>query len=152
MTSAPEDFLAPVADGRDWKALELAVLRILEHCGWTNLQYVGESGDMGADILGVRYNPVTSENESYLFQVKAVSGDNYVDAAAVTQAVRGQGFYGTNIAVIATIMVVGLGGQYYFGGNIPFPGFSGGIPCIAGAAISGILLNLLLSIGEKKES
>ena len=60
-------------------------------------------------------------------------------------------FSSKNIAVIATIMVVGLGGQYYFGGNIPFPGFSGGIPCIAGAAISGILLNLLLSIGEKKE-
>ncbi len=60
-------------------------------------------------------------------------------------------FSSKNIAVIATIMVVGLGGQYYFGGNIPFPGFSGGIPCIAGAAISGILLNLLLSIGDKKE-
>ncbi|MBQ5340707.1 MAG: xanthine permease [Oscillospiraceae bacterium] len=60
-------------------------------------------------------------------------------------------FSAKNIAVIATIMVVGLGGQYYFGGNIPFPGFSGGIPCIAGAAISGILLNLILSIGEKKE-
>ena len=60
-------------------------------------------------------------------------------------------FSSKNIAVIATIMVVGLGGQYYFGGNIPFPGFSGGIPCIAGAAVSGILLNLLLSIGEKKD-
>ena len=60
-------------------------------------------------------------------------------------------FSSKNIAVIATIMVVGLGGQYYFGGNIPFPGFSGGIPCIAGAAIAGILLNLLLSIGDKKE-
>lgn len=61
-------------------------------------------------------------------------------------------FSAKNIAVIATIMVIGIGGQYAFGGNIPFPGISGGIPCIAGAAIFGILLNLLLSIGEKKNS
>ncbi len=59
-------------------------------------------------------------------------------------------FSSKNISVIATIMIIGLGGQYAFGGNIPFPGFSGGIPCIAGAAIFGIILNLLLSIGEKK--
>ena len=35
-----------------------------------------------------------------------------------------------------------------FGGNIPFFGLQ--VPCIAGAAIFGIVLNLLLSIGEKK--
>jgi uracil permease len=61
-------------------------------------------------------------------------------------------FSAKNIAVIATIMVIGIGGQYAFGGNIPFPGIPGGIPCIAGAAIFGIVLNLLLSIGEKKNS
>ena len=58
-------------------------------------------------------------------------------------------FSSKNIAVIASIMIIGLGGQYTFGGNIPFPGFAGGIPCVAGAAIFGIVLNLLLSIGEK---
>ena len=36
-----------------------------------------------------------------------------------------------------------------FGGNIPFFGLQ--VPCIAGAAIFGIILNLILSIGEKKE-
>lgn len=61
-------------------------------------------------------------------------------------------FSSKNVAVIATVMVIGLGGQYAFGGNIPFPGFSNGIPCVAGAAIFGIVLNLLLSIGEKKEN
>lgn len=59
-------------------------------------------------------------------------------------------FSAKNIAVIATIMVIGIGGNYAFGGNIPFFGVN--IPCIAGAAIFGILLNLLLSIGEKKEA
>lgn len=50
---------------------------------------------------------------------------------------------------IATVMVVGIGGQYAFGGNIPFFGIQ--IPCIAGAAIAGIVLNLLLSIGKREK-
>ena len=57
-------------------------------------------------------------------------------------------FSSKNIAIIASIMVIGIGGNYAFGGNIPFFGID--VPCIAGAAIFGILLNLLLSIGEKK--
>ncbi|HWQ05860.1 MAG TPA: solute carrier family 23 protein [Feifaniaceae bacterium] len=58
-------------------------------------------------------------------------------------------FDARNIAVIAVIMIIGIGGQYQFGGMIPFFGIK--VPCIAGAAIAGILLNLLLSIGRKKE-
>ncbi len=57
-------------------------------------------------------------------------------------------FSSKNIAVIATIMVIGIGGQYAFGGNIPFFGMN--VPCIAGAAVFGIFLNLILSIGDKK--
>ncbi len=59
-------------------------------------------------------------------------------------------FASKNIAVIASIMIFGLGGHYAFGGNIPFFGME--IPCIAGAAIFGIFLNLILSIGEKKKT
>ena len=59
-------------------------------------------------------------------------------------------FSSKNIAVIASIMVIGIGGQYAFGGNIPFFGLQ--VPCIAGAAIFGILLNLILSIGEKHKA
>jgi uracil permease len=58
-------------------------------------------------------------------------------------------FSSKNIAVIATIMIIGLGGQYAFGGTIPI---LGGVPCVAGAAVFGILLNLILSIGEKKSN
>ncbi len=58
-------------------------------------------------------------------------------------------FDSKNIAVIASIMVIGIGGQYSFGGNIPLFGLQ--IPCIAGATIFGMLLNLLLSIGQKKK-
>lgn len=56
-------------------------------------------------------------------------------------------FDSKNIAVIATIVVVGLGGQYAFGGNIPLFGMS--IPCVAGAAIAGILTNIILSFKKK---
>lgn len=59
-------------------------------------------------------------------------------------------FSSKNIAVIASIMVIGIGGNYAFGGNVPFFGFQ--VPCIAGATIFGILLNLILSIGEKKNT
>lgn len=59
-------------------------------------------------------------------------------------------FSSKNIAVIACIMVIGIGGQYAFGGNINFFGLD--VPCIAGAAIFGIVLNGLLSFGEKKRA
>ena len=56
-------------------------------------------------------------------------------------------FDSKNIAVIAIICIIGIGGQYAFGGNIPLFGMN--IPCVAGAAIAGILANALLSIEKK---
>jgi len=54
-----------------------------------------------------------------------------------------------NLSVIAIILVIGLGGHYGFPDNmIPFFGIK--LPAIATAAIAGIILNLILSIGEKK--
>lgn len=81
--------------------------------------------------------------EIYLFGAIAAQG------IAIMIEKKVDMFSSKNIAVIASIMVFGIGGQYAFGGNIPFFGLN--IPCIAGAAIFGILLNLVLSIGEKKE-
>lgn len=56
-------------------------------------------------------------------------------------------FSSKNIAVIACIMVIGLGINYVYGGTLDFCGLQ--VPAVAGAAIFGIVLNLLLSIGEK---
>jgi len=56
-------------------------------------------------------------------------------------------FDSKNIAVIALICIVGIGGQYAFGGNIPLFGMN--IPCVAGAAIAGIIMNAILSIERK---
>ena len=55
-----------------------------------------------------------------------------------------------NIAVIALVCIVGVGGHFAFGGNIPF--FGAQIPDIACAALAGIILNLILTIGEKKKT
>ncbi len=59
-------------------------------------------------------------------------------------------FSAKNIAVIATIMVIAVGGQYKFGGMIPF--FGAQLPALATASIFGIVLNALLSIRKKKEA
>jgi uracil permease len=60
-------------------------------------------------------------------------------------------FKSKNLAVIAIILVIGLGGTYGFTGNGMIPMFGIEIPALATAAIVGILLNLLLSIGDKAE-
>jgi len=81
--------------------------------------------------------------EVYLFGAIAAQG------IAIMVEKKVDLFSSKNIAVIATIMIIGLGGQYGFDGSIPFFGIQ--VPCVAGAAIFGIILNLILSIGEKKK-
>lgn len=88
--------------GADWRILELAVSRLLLHCGWSNIQHVGQSGDKGADILAVKENSQTEINESYLFQVKAIKSDGYVGVKAIEEGVKAQLFYRTKIVVICT--------------------------------------------------
>ena len=77
MSQSPKTFLMPhIMEGRDWRALELAVARMLLHCGWHNVQDVGQTGDKGADILAVRPSKDSPNGETYLFQVKSVSGSS----------------------------------------------------------------------------
>jgi uracil permease len=60
-------------------------------------------------------------------------------------------FDSRNLAVIAVINIVGLGGTYGFpNGMIPF--FGAELPAIATASIVGIALHLLLSIGRKTKA
>jgi uracil permease len=88
--------------------------------------------------------PVIGGLEVYLFGAIAAQG------IAIMVEKKVDLFSSKNIAVIATIMIIGIGGQYGFGGSIPMFGMN--VPCIAGAAVFGIVLNLLLSIGSKKEA
>lgn len=56
-------------------------------------------------------------------------------------------FNSKNLAIIAVILVVGLGGSYIFpGGMIPM--FGAQLPAIATASVFGIVLNLLLSFAK----
>lgn len=96
-------FLTPtIMAGEDWRALELAVARLMAHCGWTGVQDIARSGDMGADILAVRESASGQSADTYLVQVKAVSSGNYVTKAAIQQAIEAQGHYKSKIVVIAT--------------------------------------------------
>ncbi len=81
--------------------------------------------------------------EIYLFGAIAAQG------IAIMVDKKCDMFSSKNIAVIACIMVIGLGVNYAFGGTINLFGLD--VPAIAGAAVFGIILNLLLSIGEKKQ-
>ena len=59
-------------------------------------------------------------------------------------------FSSKNLAVIAVILIVGLGGTYGFpGGMIPF--FGTNLPAIATASIMGIVINLALSFKKAEE-
>ena len=58
-------------------------------------------------------------------------------------------FDARNMAVIAVVLIIGIGGSFVNGGMIPMFGIE--LPAIATAAIAGILFNLLLNIGKQKE-
>lgn len=78
----------------------------------------------------------------YLFGVIAAQGITIMMDKKVDM------FSSKNLAVIAVILIVGLGGSFGFpGGMIPMFGME--IPAIATAAVVGIVLNLLLSIENK---
>ncbi len=58
-------------------------------------------------------------------------------------------FDARNLAVISTILIIGIGGSFAFeGGMIPMFGIQ--LPAIATAALFGIILNLIVNIGRKK--
>ena len=59
-------------------------------------------------------------------------------------------FDARNLAVIAVTLTVGIGGHFGFAGGM-IPAFGLQMPAIATASIVGIALNLLLSIGKKKD-
>ena len=53
-----------------------------------------------------------------------------------------------NLSILASVLIIGIGGSYAFDGYIPFLGQK--IPCIAFASIWGIILNLVLLKKDKE--
>ncbi|MDF2573057.1 MAG: xanthine permease [Sporomusa sp.] len=114
-------------------------------------------GDMVAGFIGGPAGTNYGENISAMAITKVFSIPVLMVAAVIAMIIscftplrKVDLFSSKNIAVIATIMIIGLGGQYGFGGSIPFFGLQ--VPCVAGAAVFGIILNLILSIGNKKDA
>lgn len=89
-----------IMKGTDWRALERAVARLMSHCGWRDVAIIGRSGDMGADIVGVR----DSEGipRSWVVQVKAVMGGGYVGKKGLDEVMKAQSVYGAHVAALAT--------------------------------------------------
>jgi uracil permease len=88
---------------------------------------------------------VTGGLAIYLFGVIGMQG------IALMQEHKVSMFDPRNLAVGATIMVVGIGGNIGYNANggfipIPVPGFPNGLPSIATAAVLGILINAIFLI------
>jgi uracil permease len=78
---------------------------------------------------------VTGGLAIYLFGVIGVQG------IALMIAERVNMFDPRQLAIAAVVLVVGIGGDSFEGGNLPF--FDWEVPAIASAAVAGIVLNLL---------
>ena len=81
----------------------------------------------------------------YLFGVIAAQGITIMLDRKVDM------FSSKNLAIIAIILIIGLGGSFGFDGGM-IPMFGSKFPAIATAAVVGIVMNLVLSIGEKSEN
>lgn len=88
--------------------------------------------------------PVIGGLSIYLFGVIAAQGITIMMDRKVDM------FKSKNLAVIAIILIIGLGGSFGFKGDGMIPMFGVAFPAIATAAVVGIIVNLILSIGEKK--
>lgn len=97
-------------------------------------------------LINVIYSiptPVIGGLSIYLFGIIAAQG------IAIMMDRKVDMFSSKNLSVIAVILIIGLGGSFaYEGGMIPM--FGTRLPAIATAAISGILLNFLLTLGDNK--
>ena len=109
----------------------------------------GLRGIMGVGLRRMNLHVIRHATQAFAQVILAEGPQAAAQGVAIMIEKKVDMFSSKNIAVIASIMIIGLGGQYQFGGNIPFFGLQ--VPCIAGAAIFGIALNLLLSIGEKRK-
>ena len=89
-----------IANGYNWKGLERAIARMMEHLGWRDINVIGGAGDKGGDVIATRAEGDTVK--SWVVQSKAVTGDRYIGPQAVNEAINALSYYDTNIAAVAT--------------------------------------------------
>ena len=89
-----------ISNGYNWKGLERAIARMMEHLGWKDINVIGGAGDRGGDVLATRIEG--SLVKSWVVQSKAVTGDRYIGPQALKEAINALSFYDANIAAVAT--------------------------------------------------
>lgn len=89
-----------ISNGYNWKGLERAVARMMEHLGWKDINVIGGAGDKGGDVLATRAEG--AQIKSWVVQSKAVTGDRYIGPHALNEAINALSFYETNVAAVAT--------------------------------------------------
>ncbi len=89
-----------ISKGYDWKGLERAIARMMEHIGWKDINVIGGAGDKGGDVLATRFEG--NQVKSWVVQAKAVTGDRYIGPQAINEAINALSYYETNIAAVAT--------------------------------------------------
>lgn len=89
-----------ISNGYNWKGLERAIARMMEHLGWKDINVIGGAGDRGGDVLATRAEGASVK--SWVVQSKAVTGDRYIGPQALKEAINALSFYDANIAAVAT--------------------------------------------------
>lgn len=89
-----------IANGYNWKGLERAIARMMEHLGWRDINVIGGAGDKGGDVIATRAE--SDGVKSWVVQSKAVAGDRYIGLQAVNEAINALSFYDANVAAVAT--------------------------------------------------
>ena len=89
-----------ISGGYNWRGLERAIARLMEHLGWKDINVIGGAGDKGADVIATRKEG--NQIKTWVVQSKAVTGDRYIGPQAINEAINALSFYNTNIAAVAT--------------------------------------------------
>lgn len=89
-----------ISNGYNWRGLERAIARLMEHLGWRDITVIGGAGDKGGDVIATRVEE--SQIKSWVVQSKAVTGDRYIGPQAINESINALSFYNTNVAAVAT--------------------------------------------------
>ncbi len=89
-----------ISEGYNWRGLERAIARLMEHLGWRDINVIGGAGDKGADVIATRAEG--QQIKIWVVQSKAVTGDRYIGPQAINESINALSFYNTNIAAVAT--------------------------------------------------
>lgn len=89
-----------ISDGYNWRGLERAIARLMEHIGWRDINVIGGAGDKGADVIATRKEG--SQVKTWVVQSKAVTGDRYIGPQAINESINALSFYNTDVAAVAT--------------------------------------------------